>query len=118
LKEQTESSCVYTVLSKGDVWNKRVCADDLSSTLSTVQSVLLGFAAVGFFVCSCTHLPVYFHAKRVPIWGSKTAPQHKPKHSLPKYVPGVNINILMQTYLEIPGFLDFLEGFEQLKASS
>lgn len=64
--------------SKFDAWNKPVCADDISSTLSTGQGVLLGFFGVGVFVCSCTHLPVYFNAKRILIWCSKTAPQHKP----------------------------------------
>lgn len=84
-------------LSKGDGWNKTVGADDLSPTLSTVQGVLLGFFLVwvSLCACSCTHLPVYFHAKRILIWCSKTAPQHKPKHSLPKYTPGENSNILM-----------------------
>lgn len=77
--------------SKCDVWNKIVCADDPSSTSFTVKDLLVGFL-------SCTHLPVYFRAKRTLIWCSKTALQHKPKHSLPVYMPGVHIFSFLSAY--------------------
>lgn len=55
-------------LSKGDGWNKTVCADDLSPTLSTVQGVLLGFFLVwvSLCACSCTHSPSLLPCKKNP----------------------------------------------------
>lgn len=75
----------------------------------TKQFVLITFhqgafflCVCGFFVCSCPHVPVYFHAERILFGAAGVNAWCKLKR--------------MQTYLEIPIFLDSCKSFEQLES--